>query len=272
MKSRHNGPWHASIALLALACAAVGSCSRSESGETTTTPSAKVLDYRNGWYHPVRGGESVRDIARLYMRDPEIVARLNRTQPGAQPPPGTPIYVPPFHDSERLRSLLTRISANPEIVPRTGPPLHLIRAASEQERPTAGGTQSRAPSGSVMVWPVLGPVIQTYRPGPGSDFRGITISAPVGTPVRAARGGRVAYAGELRGYENVVILDHGQGLNTVYGNLRRTRVRSGQTVSVNSAIGEVGRTGDGGESGLFFQVRRAADTVNPLRYLPAAGR
>lgn len=92
----------------------------------------------------------------------------------------------------------------------------------------------------------------------GTDFR-----APRGTPVYAAGGGSVIFAGRMGGYGNVVFIDHGDGVITRYGHLRRIGTKRDAQVVAGAQIGEVGSTGRATGPHLHFEVRLDGRAVNP---------
>jgi murein DD-endopeptidase MepM/ murein hydrolase activator NlpD len=98
---------------------------------------------------------------------------------------------------------------------------------------------------------------------------GLDIKAPEGTPVRAAASGKVLYSGDgIKGYGNMVIIKHEQGLVTVYAHAARNLVKEGDNVERGALVVEVGRTGSAREAHLHFEVRKQEEPVNPLSYLP----
>jgi len=97
---------------------------------------------------------------------------------------------------------------------------------------------------------------------------GVDIAAPVGTPVHAAADGRVIYAGRVRGYGNVVIVQHANHYATVYGHNEINKVHEGQNVFRGQVISKVGTTGRTTGPNLHFEVRRNNVASNPLSYLP----
>ena len=92
---------------------------------------------------------------------------------------------------------------------------------------------------------------------------GVDIAAPEGTPIRAAAPGRVVAAGFVEGLGNRVVLDHGQGLQTVYAHCRKLTVRPGESLGHGQPLGTVGQTGLATGPHLHFEVRRDGVPVNP---------
>ena len=96
---------------------------------------------------------------------------------------------------------------------------------------------------------------------------GIDIKAASGTAVKAAGPGEVLYQGWLRGFGQVVIIDHGGDLSTVYAHLGGASVREGSVVKAGTVIGRVGNSGTDSEYGLHFEVRKNGSAKNPMNYL-----
>jgi murein DD-endopeptidase MepM/ murein hydrolase activator NlpD len=93
---------------------------------------------------------------------------------------------------------------------------------------------------------------------------GVDIAAPRGSPVRAAMDGTVLYAGWYGGYGKLIVLDHGQGLSTLYGHLSSILVSPGARVARSQVIGRVGSTGYSTGPHLHYEVRRNGRPVDPL--------
>lgn len=94
---------------------------------------------------------------------------------------------------------------------------------------------------------------------------GVDIAAPFRAPVRAASDGTVLFAGWYGGYGKLVVLDHGQGLSTLYGHLSTILVRPGQRITRNQVVGRVGSTGYSTGPHLHYEVRQNGRPVDPLR-------
>ena len=139
------------------------------------------------------------------------------------------------------------------------------RAGSALDRLPTGGT-GVSPSG--FIWPVRGVLTSGYGPRWGRMHTGIDIAARSGTPIVAVKAGEVIYAGWLGGYGNTVLLDHGDGIATLYGHQSRIAVIEGQPLTQGEVVGYVGTTGHSTGNHLHFEVRVDTKPRNPRPYLP----
>jgi murein DD-endopeptidase MepM/ murein hydrolase activator NlpD len=130
--------------------------------------------------------------------------------------------------------------------------------------PKAGSGVS--PSG--FIWPVQGVLTSGFGPRWGRMHTGIDIAAPSGTPIHAAKAGEVIFTGWLGGYGNAVILDHGDGIATLYGHQSRIGCTEGQILNQGDVLGFVGTTGHSTGNHLHFEVRVDTKPRNPRPYLP----
>ena len=124
-----------------------------------------------------------------------------------------------------------------------------------------------------VVWPARGALTGWFGERRGSHRHpGIDIDGSTGDAVVAAAAGRVVVAGPApagyAGYGTVVILDHGEGLNSIYAHLSRVSVRVGQEVAPNQVLGAVGTSGSVTGSHLHFELRRRGVAVDPRPWLP----
>ncbi|MGB9812485.1 MAG: peptidoglycan DD-metalloendopeptidase family protein [Thermovenabulum sp.] len=93
---------------------------------------------------------------------------------------------------------------------------------------------------------------------------GIDITAPIGTPVRSTKSGKVIFSGVAGGYGNTVIIDHGNNIRSIYAHLYEVYVNSGQNVETGQVIGSVGSTGLSTGPHLHFEIKVNGNSVNPL--------
>jgi murein DD-endopeptidase MepM/ murein hydrolase activator NlpD len=125
------------------------------------------------------------------------------------------------------------------------------------------------------IWPVDGRLIrssfgQRTDPfsGEGAFHKGVDISAPQGTGVRATADGIAVHVGwDGGGYGRLIVVDHGNGVQTYYAHLSKFYVRAGQDVRRGDVIGAVGMTGKVTAPHLHYEVRVGGAPMNPYRYL-----
>ena len=200
-----------------------------------------------GLRHRVERGESLYRIGKAYGVAPEELARANGIKDTARIEVGQTIMIP--HARRAL-------------------PVGVITPEQARSDRPAPPELPRGPS--PFVWPVeAGMLTSAFGPRGESHHDGIDIGTPEGTPVRAARAGRVLYSDHLRGYGNLIILAHDDGYATVYAHLRENRTRAGAAVRQGEVIAAVGRSGKTSGPNLHFEVRKDNIARNPLFYLPA---
>jgi murein DD-endopeptidase MepM/ murein hydrolase activator NlpD len=106
----------------------------------------------------------------------------------------------------------------------------------------------------------------------GRAHEGIDLPAPTGTPVLAAADGEVVYAGGgIRGYGNLIVLQHPGDVLTVYAHNSQLFVAPGQAVRAGERIAAVGQTGRATGPHLHFEVRQGQIPCDPVPYLPTSG-
>jgi murein DD-endopeptidase MepM/ murein hydrolase activator NlpD len=138
----------------------------------------------------------------------------------------------------------------------------IINERAAASRAAGGSSSNRIGRGGCM-WPVNGRVTSEYGSRWGRRHEGIDIAAPSGTPIAAAAGGTVIFAGQQRGYGNVVIIDHGGGFTTLYGHQSRMAVRNGQSIERGGRVGYVGSTGHSTGPHVHFETRYGSTPRNP---------
>lgn len=124
-----------------------------------------------------------------------------------------------------------------------------------------------------MIWPLGGPVTSEFgwrtHPIYGSSrfHSGIDIGGEYGLSIAAADSGTVSYAGWISGYGNTVIIDHGNGISTLYGHNQSLTVSVGQNVSQGDTIARCGSTGNSTGPHCHFEVRVNGEPTSPYNYL-----
>jgi len=143
----------------------------------------------------------------------------------------------------------------------------------------SGGEDAVGPSGGirpwkgVLDWPARGTLLETFGRHKNPKFdtftnsNGIAVAVPLGTPVRAVYAGRAVYAQWLAEYGNLVILDHGDGMLTLYAWLQGVEVKAGMPVSAGTEIGLAGYGPGRDDSGFYFEVRDRQKASDPIAWL-----
>ncbi len=101
----------------------------------------------------------------------------------------------------------------------------------------------------------------------GVTWKGLFIRAEEGQPVKAVADGRVVYADWLRGYGNLVIVDHGAGYLSLYGHNESMNKQVGENTSAGEVIASVGSTGGALDSGVYFELRQDGKPFDPMRWV-----
>lgn len=151
-------------------------------------------------------------------------------------------------------------------------------AAAAAQQQSSGGSSGGGGGGYVqgtgqLSWPVNGVITSPFgwrtHPIWGTSIlhSGIDIGVDEGTPVHAADGGVVVLSGWISGYGYAVIIDHGNGISTLYGHNSELAVSEGQTVSKGSVIAYAGSTGNSTGPHVHFEVRQNGEPVDPMGYL-----
>lgn len=121
-----------------------------------------------------------------------------------------------------------------------------------------------------LAWPVNGKRRNKFgerRPESRMTWTGWFLRAPSNHPVKAVAGGRVVYADWLRGFGNLLIIDHGQGYMSLYGNNESLFKQVGDTLRTGEQIATVGNSGGNTDSGLYFELRFEGKPVDPAKWV-----
>ncbi len=117
--------------------------------------------------------------------------------------------------------------------------------------------------------PVRGDLTAKFgsKRGDGPAWKGLFIRAPEGAEVKAVAAGKVVFAEWLRGFGNLVIVDHGDQYMTIYGNNQAVLKRPGDTVKTGDVIASAGNSGGNEQSGLYFEMRHQGRAFDPLTWI-----
>jgi septal ring factor EnvC (AmiA/AmiB activator) len=118
--------------------------------------------------------------------------------------------------------------------------------------------------------PVRGELIGRFgapRGAAGIEAKGVFIRAPEGQPVRAIAGGQVVYAEWMRGFGNLLIVDHGEAYLSIYANNDSLLKQVGDVIAPGETIATTGASGGNEETGLYFELRHLGKAFDPLRWV-----
>lgn len=157
------------------------------------------------------------------------------------------------------------------------------RPQKSQKEPVAGKPRQRndtvpgdsgggafAATRGALALPVrgeLGGRFGSPRSDGGITWKGVFIAAKGGEEIRAVAAGRVVYADWLRGFGNMLIIDHGDSYMTLYANAESLLKQVGETIRGGDTIATVGNSGGNAESGLYFEMRHAGKPFDPLTWV-----
>jgi murein DD-endopeptidase MepM/ murein hydrolase activator NlpD len=213
-----------------------------------TFPRPTDDDNPPGTWHVVKAGETPAKIAKEAGIPLEDLLEINGLRRGQPLEPGRLIYV--------LRGAVQAGPVGADAIPSVSP--------------TQTEAESEANSKAPLRWPLAKPVLTSlFGKRWGRDHEGIDMSAPIGTSVKAAADGEVVYSGDrVRGYGNMVVLQHADDLLTVYAHNSLLMVHVGDHVTIGQEIARVGATGHATGPHLHFEVRRKQEPQDPLQFLP----
>lgn len=172
-------------------------------------------------------------------------------------------------NEQRLAQLVERLAralrerSTPAPVPR----------APERNDKVPEAAQSRGVFSSLrgrLRLPVRGEIVGKFgspRAEGGPTWKGVFIRAGEGEEVRAVAAGRVVYAEWMRGFGNLLIVDHGEEYLTIYGNNEAVLRRAGDAVRPGDAVATVGRSGGNEDAGLYFELRHQGRPIDPLGWV-----
>lgn len=203
----------------------------------------------DGIIHTVKKGETVSKIAQLYKANQDAIVTFNRMQrDGADIVVGEQLIIPG--------------GAKPTVVVYNPP----VRRDSALSSIAAPPPSIDAPAGLNYLWPTSVQRITQYY---GLRHTGVDIAGPVGSPLYAARSGRVVKStcGWNGGYGCYIIIDHGSGVQTLYGHASKLYVSAGDDVEQGQTIALMGSTGRSTGPHVHFEVRVNGRRANPLQYV-----
>ena len=174
-------------------------------------------------------------------------------------------------DEQRLAKLiagLARIAATKKAMPKVSAGNTAPAPRVKSHDPGNVGGAFAALRGQLRL-PVQGTLAGRFgspRAEGGGSWKGVFIRAAEGADVRAVAGGAVVFADWLRGFGNLLIIDHGDDFLSVYGNNESLLAAMGANVKKDEAVATVGNSGGNPDSGLYFELRHRGQPFDPLKW------
>jgi murein DD-endopeptidase MepM/ murein hydrolase activator NlpD len=211
----------------------------------------------------IRAGQVLRIPAGDGATRDAVLGEASSTTSRNYAPPPKPIDVARYEPRDRV---IVRALPSPAQI-KARPSVHHadeVAQHSDSETQTASA-EGAARDNTAFVWPVNGQVISQFGASArGERNDGINIAASEGTPIHAAAAGTVTYAGDgIKGYGNLVLIQHGGGYITAYAHADSISVSRGDHVSKGQVIGLAGATGDVDRPQLHFEIRKGVQPINP---------
>ncbi len=230
-----------------------GACVRARtSALPSDQPRAHVEPDLIGRHHTVAPGETLFRLAQAYGISAEALAAANGIQDPRALAVGQDLVIPDTDSADHWKR------EAPELRSAQSKPSSVLRGRAPTSDPSVRGE---------LQWPLRGVLYSRFGRKGREVHDGIDLAAPLGTPIKAASAGTVLYAGEQKGYGLIAIIEHANGLSTLYAHNRDVRVRTGQQVREGQVIATVGESGRTTGPHLHFEVRRDGLPVDPLDHL-----
>lgn len=202
---------------------------------------------------------AARALAKAQRAERERLAREAAAKAKAAGKPPPPVVKPPVEPEEP-------VVAQEPVENRPDP---------DKARPENIALAPAAPDGAFaslrgkLRAPVSGKLAARFgaKRGSGPSWKGMFIKADEGAEVRAVAGGRVVFAKWMRGFGNLILVDHGNEYLSIYGNNQALLKREGDAVKGGEAIASAGNTGGNEESGLYFEIRHKGAPIDPAGWV-----
>lgn len=204
--------------------------------------------------HTVQAGQTLYRIARAYGVTVDAIAETNNIEDPTQLKAGQELWIPGAKENKPVPEFDAPEPTPPSrpLAPEVRKPARLVEVGKKD---------------GVLAWPLKGVLYARFGRKGKEPHDGIDLAAPAGTPVKTAAPGTVLFAGDQKGYGLIVIIEHDNGLVTLYAHNRDVRVKTNQRVREGQVVATVGDSGRTSGPHLHFEVRKEGAPVDPLEYL-----
>lgn len=204
----------------------------------------------DGIAHPVERNETLAELSKRYDVGIQEIIETNQLDN-------------PHMITEKQKIIIPNATdLKPRPTPEPKPLLQAINASRTGRQAPA----MKSKTGRRLSWPSQGVVTSNYGWRWLRMHNGMDIAGPIGTPIKAAKEGRVVYSGWMGGYGYAVDIEHGGGVRTRYAHCSSLNVRVGEYVHRGQTIGAMGSTGNSTGSHLHFEVHVGGQAIDPRAY------
>ncbi len=189
----------------------------------------------NGHWYQLKKGDTIDNVAQKFSLDPLEIQRENQIYDTDDVTIGMKIFIPGVRKIESEKTEVGRIT--------------------------------RRSDASPMVWPSQGTLSSGYGMRHGRMHQGVDLTRDKGKDIVAAGSGTIKFAGNKEGFGKTIIIDHGNGLSTLYAHSEKLYVSKGEKVKQGKLISKMGSTGKSTGIHLHFEIHKNGIPQNPLRYL-----
>lgn len=235
---------------------------------------------QTGIYHTVQPGQTLYRIAKTYEVDERELARANRITDPTTIKVSQRIFIPGANQLRRVPATATvkpaaavppvyTAAPPPPVAPKPATKPTAIVAKPAPALPAKDSVATVQPAKGLFIWPAKGKLLNKFGKNGQNTYKGIEIGVPAGTQVVAAAAGKVIFSGNaIRSYGNLIILEHSDGLFTVYGFNSKNLVALNNHVGQGDRIALSGSPPNGKSPRLHFEIRQGKAAVDPIFYLP----
>lgn len=181
------------------------------------------------------------------------------------------------NDEKRLTQLIEKLSKMAAAKPprskkartQEPPPPSMVTANTAVPAPEDSDSPFRQLKGKLHL-PIKGEIAGRFgsaREDGGATWKGLFIRSPAGQPVKAVAGGQVVFSDWLRGFGNIIIINHGGNFMSLYGNNETLYKQAGENVKAGDTVASVGNSGGIPDSGLYFELRYQSKPLDPMAWV-----
>ena len=239
-------------------------------GYVSRAAAALLREYRAGIAEAARLAAEA-EVRRGRLRTLELAQRSDRERIVRERRERQRVFDRLAGDIRKSRRDIKQLQADESRLARLVQEIGRVVYGRVEQTPEAGARREAFASlrGKLRL-PVRGELTGRFgapRGAVGTEAKGVFIRAPQGQPVKAIAYGQVVYADWMRGFGNLLIVDHGQSYLSIYANNESLLKQVGENVTAGETLATTGASGGNEETGLYFELRHLGRAFDPLRWV-----